>query len=114
MPLLNTARLEAFARLIALGYPPVLAAKAAGYRNLRARRASARLAQPPALAAPKEPRAPQPPTAKETKAADKARAARPPLPPMLTEEEWLAEFAPLIQREKARARDLEASRFATR
>jgi hypothetical protein len=101
MPLLTTARLETFARLIALGYPPVLAAKGAGYRNLRASRAATRLAQPPAVGETKGPGAAA--TAKETKAADKAQAppARPQPPPMLTEEEWLAEFAPLINAAKA-------------
>jgi hypothetical protein len=101
MPLLNTSRLEAFARLIALGYPPVLAAKGAGYRNLRASRAATRLAPPQPVAAPEAARAAP---AKEIKTGDRAQTAppaRPPLPPMLTEEEWLAEFAPLIQREKA-------------
>ncbi len=76
MPLANTARLEAFARLIALGHPPVLAAKAAGYRNLRVAAA-----------------------AKETVAVGAAHTSRPSLPPMSTEEEWGAEFATLIQRE---------------
>jgi hypothetical protein len=102
MPLLNTARLETFARLIALGYPPVLAAKGAGYRRMRASRAATRLAPPPAMAAPKAPRAvaaAAPAAAKQTKAADKAQApaaqpARPPPPPMLTEEEWVAKYNP--------------------
>ncbi len=76
MPLANTARLEAFARLTALGHPPALAAKAAGYRNLRVAAA-----------------------AKETVAFGAAHTSRPPLPPMLTNEEWVAEFATLIQRE---------------
>jgi hypothetical protein len=46
----NTLRLETFARLIALGYPPPLAAHAAGYRNLRASRAATRLPPQPGAA----------------------------------------------------------------
>jgi hypothetical protein len=99
MQLFNTARLGTFARLIALGYPPMLAAKGAGYRNLRASRAATRLVQPPAAAPPEPPRAA---AAKATKSAGAAQAARPPLPPMLTEEEWWAEFGYLARREAAR------------
>jgi hypothetical protein len=105
MPLLNTSRLATFARLIALGYPLVLAAKGAGYRNMRASRAARRLAPRPAAPAPKEPRpAPAKPAKRETKAPEKAQvpAATPeppalPAPPplrMLTEEEWLLKYHP--------------------
>jgi hypothetical protein len=67
MTLLYTPRFDAFARSIALGWPPVLAAKRAGYRNLRASRAMARLVTLQAVAAPEEARAP---AAKTGKAAD--------------------------------------------
>jgi hypothetical protein len=80
MPLLSSFRLATFARLIASGYPPILAAKGAGYRNPCASRAAARLARP--RSAP-------------------AAVARPALPPMMTEEEWLAEFAPLMRDKRA-------------
>ncbi len=53
----NTPRLATFARLIALGYPPTLAAHAAGYRDLRASRAATRLPPQPGAA---ETEAPQP------------------------------------------------------
>ncbi len=98
MPLLNTSTLAAFARLIALGCPPVLAAKRAGYRNMRTSRAATRLAPQPAVAPPERARAA--PAAKESKAtkpAEKPQAAppeEPPLPPMLTEEEWLVKYHP--------------------
>jgi hypothetical protein len=98
MPVANTARLETFARLIALGYPPVLAAKAAGYRNLRASRAATRLASRPAAGGAKGQRGAAA-AAKATRAADAAQAARPPLAPMLTEAEWLAAFAPMSRGE---------------
>jgi hypothetical protein len=97
MALLNTLRLATFARLIALGHPPPQAAENAGFWNLRASRAAMRLAPRPDAATPKAPRAAA--AAKETKAADKAKAQaappeRPPLPPMLTEEEWLRKYHP--------------------
>ncbi len=101
MPLANTARLEAFARLIALGYPLVLAAKAAGYRNLRASRAATRLAPQPAVGEAKARRGAAA-AEKEIGAAGGAQTApspRPPLPPMLTEEEWVAKYGPLFHRE---------------
>ncbi len=94
MPLCNTARLAAFARLIAVGYPPVLAAKAAGYRNLRASRAATRLPQPAAVEEPKTPRAAP---AKATRAAAPSpppQSPPPELEPMLTVEEWLLKYHP--------------------
>jgi hypothetical protein len=97
MTLCTTVGLASFARLIALGYPPVLAAKAAGCRNLRASRAATRLAPHPAVGGPKKPRAPV--KAKTTKAADDAPPMEWPPARMPTEEEWMAEFAPLIERE---------------
>ncbi len=96
MALLNTPRLADFARLIALGHPPTRAAKEAGYWSLLANRAATRLAPRPAAATPKAPRAAAP-AAKATRAADEAQAtppAMPPLPPMLTEEEWLLKYHP--------------------
>jgi hypothetical protein len=94
----DSPRLATFARLIARGYPRALAAKRAGYWDLRASRAATRLAPRPAAAAPKAPRAAAPP-AKATKAPVKVQAqatppARPPPPPMLTEEEWVAKYNP--------------------
>jgi hypothetical protein len=91
MPHLTIARLATFARLIALGYPPVLAAKAAGYRNLLASRAATRLPQQPAAVGANEPRAA---AAKATRAAVTPQPQPPELEPMLTEEEWLAKYAP--------------------
>jgi hypothetical protein len=96
MALANTARLETFARLIALGHPPVLAAKAAGYRTLRASRAATRLAPRPAAGGAKRTRRAAA-AAKESKGAGAAQAARPPLAPMMTEAEWLATFAPMAR-----------------
>ena len=114
MTLLSTARLETLARLIALGWPPVLAANGAGYRNRRAGRTAARLAAPGVsariaeLAPPPEPDAAGPPppaagkkarraSAPEAEIAEAAPPARPPLAPMMTEEEWLAEFGPMLR-----------------
>jgi hypothetical protein len=92
MPHLNTPRLATFARLIALGYPPMLGAKAAGYRNLLASRAATRLPQQPAAVGANEPPAA---AAKATRAAvTPPPPPRPPPPRMLTEEEWLAKYAP--------------------
>jgi hypothetical protein len=95
MPHLNTARLATFARLIALGYPPVLAAKAAGYRNLRASRAATRLSQPPA--AVDEPKTPRAAPAKATRAAAPSPPPQSPpqeLEPMLTVEQWMLKYHP--------------------
>jgi hypothetical protein len=99
MPPSNTARLATFARLIAAGYPPVLAAKAAGYRNLRASRAATRLTPPPPVAEPEPPRA----AASEpvTEVADDDDEWPPKRMP--TEEEWVAKYAYLAIREAERA-----------
>ncbi len=82
---MNTSRLETFARLMATGSPPALAAKAAGYRNLRASRAATRLGRRPA--GPNGPGA----------AAEKA-----PVEPMMSEAQWLAAFAPASSGETGR------------
>jgi hypothetical protein len=92
MPHLTTARLATFARLIALGHPPVLSAKAAGYRNLRASRAATRLPQQPAAVGANEPRAA---AAKATKGAAETQQPQPPeLEPMLTVEQWMLKYHP--------------------
>jgi hypothetical protein len=100
MLLANTVRLEALARLIALGCPPVLAANAAGYRDLRVSRAATRLAPRPAMGETKARRGAAA-ADKETGSAGDAQSAPPPppLPPMLTEEEWLAKYATVLHRE---------------
>jgi hypothetical protein len=88
----NTARLAIFARLIAVGYPPVLAAKAAGYRNLRASRAATRLPQLPAVVGAERPRAA---AAKPvTRAAETPPPPRPPFEPMMTVEQWMLKYHP--------------------
>ncbi len=123
MTLLSTARLETFARLIALGWPPMLAANGAGYRNRRAGRTAARLAAPGVsariaeLAPPPETDEPPPAAGKKARRAapeaetvDTAPPARPPLEPMMTEEEWLAEFGPML---RARAADYGAGAGVT-
>jgi hypothetical protein len=102
MLLVNTVRLEALARLIARGYPPVLAASAAGYRDLRVSRGATRLAPRPAMGEAKARRGAAA-ADKETGSAGDAQSAPPPpplpLPPMLTEEEWLAKYATVLHRE---------------
>ena len=87
-------RREAFAALIAAGHPPILAARGAGYRDLRESRAAARLAEPavaariaaakPAAESPPQPPEPPPPEP-------------PPLPPILTEEEWMEKYGPMLR-----------------
>ena len=109
MPHPPTASLDVFARHIASGCPPVLAAKQAGYRNMRAGRAAARVGElrrfaepevvdspPPAVAAPKKSRLARV-AAPEAKAAQTAPS--PPAEPELTEAEWLARFGPLLRGE---------------
>jgi hypothetical protein len=96
-PLLNTHRLRTFARLIALGHPPAVAAKDAGYRNLRGSRAPARLTPQPAVTVQKATRAAA--AAKKTAAADEARTQRPAPEPMMTEAQWLAAFHPMVRGE---------------
>ncbi len=91
MNLEDTARLRDFTRLIALGYPPSLAAMHAGYSNMRASRAATRLAPRPAGGEPEGPRAAE----RETQPADEAQVAQPvrrPPPPMPTVREWAAKL----------------------
>jgi len=80
MRTLNSVRLEVFARLIGQDCPPPVAARRAGYRDLRARRAARRDAGD---------REPNPGDAPPSKSA--------PFPPEMTEEEWLAEFGPMLR-----------------
>ena len=114
MPQLPTPMLEDFARLIALGWPTTLAAKGAGYGIRRASRAAARLAQPGVSARVAELKRPEPAETKakagrtvadrEDGAEEVVKVERPPLPPPMTEEEWMAEFAPHLL-EKWRAQN---------
>jgi hypothetical protein len=86
------AKLDEFARLIARGFDPREASARAGYPDLRRSRARARLARPEVAA--RAPASPTPPPSPPSHPAVAAPAPRPALPPPMTEEEWLAEYAP--------------------
>ena len=103
MTQLSTPRLEAFARLIALGWPPVLAAKGAGFGIRRPSHNAERLANPAVRARIADLKAPRPEAVKgkpkagapdDTEDEDDEEGEARCLPPIMSEEEWMAEFAP--------------------
>jgi hypothetical protein len=88
MPRLNNPTLDTFARLIARGHAPIEAAMQAGCMNLRRSGGDARLARPQT----ERPQNERPET-------ERPKIARPTLEPELTDEEWLAEYAPRLRGE---------------
>ena len=100
MPRLIQPRLESFARLTAGGWSPVLAARHAGYEALTHRGADSRAAAGDVAAYIADLRAPgATSTARRDERFKADRPANPwsPAPdlhPILTEDEWSAEFAP--------------------
>ena len=105
MPFLITPRLDTFARLLANGYPPMLAAHRAGYANFSRERSKLRAALPEVVTRVAGLRAVQAPAPKaaapggrkairDTAAPEPTNEGAPPMEPMMTEEEWLAAFAP--------------------
>ena len=114
MPFLTTPRLDTFARLLAKGYPPMLAAFRAGYANFSRERSDIRAAFPeviarvaglrvhlaPKAAAPARPKAARDTAAPELESGDEGAS---PMEPMMTEEEWLAAFAPKPRAEASAA-----------
>ena len=113
MAYLSTSKLEAFAQLIARGWPPVLAGRRAGFAAMKRRDADHRPARPDVAApvaethGPAEPRAaarPKRPDSAPTprpEPVDAQPPPRPPFRPVMTNEEWLAKYAPRPQDEAA-------------
>ena len=104
MAYLSSRKRQAFAQFIALGWPPASAAHSAGFKTLAAAPVATMAAEPAVRARVAELTAPK----VDVEAKPKTNAARPdeaegpveheverpPLPPIMSEEEWMTEFAP--------------------
>ena len=105
MPKLPRPRLESVAGLIGRGYPPALAGMRAGYKSIGQDCADLRAELPDVAERIAEHRpgsapdveTPVTPTHAPSTPAPADTGPRPPFPPPMTNEEWLAKYAPLIR-----------------
>jgi hypothetical protein len=115
MTVLTSPRLEIFARLLARGYPPMFAARRAGFANFGHRRSTIRAALPGVVARVAELRAvaagksAKPAKPSPSSAPAEAPPPREPQDRELTEAEWVAEFAPMLRARAAGAAALSAA-----